>query len=32
VARNFIEKRLEVSLFVFLAVVVLGVVAVKYLF
>jgi len=32
VARNFIEKRLELSLFVFLAVVVLGIVAVKYLF
>ena len=31
-ARNFIEKRLELSLFVFLAVVVLGVVSVKYLF
>lgn len=31
-ARRFIEKRLEVSLLVFLAVVVLGVVAVKYLF
>ena len=32
VARNFIEKRLEVSLLVFLGVVVLGIVAVKYLF
>lgn len=32
VARNFIEKRLELSLFVFLAIVVLGIVAVKYLF
>jgi membrane protein YqaA with SNARE-associated domain len=32
VARNFIEKRLELSLFIFLAVVVLGIVAVKYLF
>lgn len=31
VARNFIEKRLEVSLLVFLGVVVLGIVAVKYL-
>jgi membrane protein YqaA with SNARE-associated domain len=31
-ARRFIEKRLEVSLLVFLLVVVLGVVAVKYLF
>lgn len=31
-ARNFIEKRLEATLFVFLAAVVLGVVAVKYLF
>jgi membrane protein YqaA with SNARE-associated domain len=32
VARRFIEKRLEVSLLVFLAVVIGGVVAVKYLF
>ncbi len=32
VARRFIEKRLEATLFAFLAVVVLGVVAVKYLF
>jgi membrane protein YqaA with SNARE-associated domain len=32
VARDFIEKRLELSLFVFLAVVVLGIVAVKYVF
>jgi membrane protein YqaA with SNARE-associated domain len=32
VARNFIEKRLELSLFIFLAVVVLGIVAVKYVF
>jgi membrane protein YqaA with SNARE-associated domain len=32
VARNFIEKRLELSLFVFLGVVVLGIVAVKYMF
>ena len=32
VARNFIEKRLEASLFIFLAVVVLGIVAVKYVF
>ena len=31
-ARRFIEKRLEVSLFIFLAVVVLGFVAVKYIF
>lgn len=31
-ARQFIEKRLELSLFVFLIVVVAGVVAVKYLF
>lgn len=31
-ARRFIEKRLEVSLLVFLLVVVLGVIAVKYLF
>jgi membrane protein DedA with SNARE-associated domain len=31
-ARGFIEKRLEVSLLVFLAVVIGGVVAVKYLF
>jgi len=32
VARRFIEKRLEVSLLVFLGVVIAGVVAVKYLF
>jgi len=32
VARRFIEKRLEASLLVFLAVVIAGVVAVKYLF
>ena len=32
VARNFIEKRLEASLFGFLLVVILGIVAVKYLF
>ena len=32
VARRFIEKRLEVSLLVFLGVVVAGIVAVKYLF
>ena len=32
VARRFIEKRLEATLFAFLAVVVLGFVAVKYLF
>lgn len=32
VARNFIEKRLEASLLVFLGVVVLGIVAVVYLF
>jgi membrane protein YqaA with SNARE-associated domain len=31
-ARNFIEKRLELSLFVFLAVVILGIVSVKYVF
>jgi membrane protein YqaA with SNARE-associated domain len=31
-ARRFIEKRLEATLFVFLAAVILGVVAVKYLF
>ena len=32
VARNFIEKRLELSLFIFLALVISGIVAVKYLF
>src|SRR6185312_12130653 len=32
VARRFIEKRLELSLLVFLGVVIAGVVAVKYLF
>lgn len=32
VAKNFIEKRLEASLFGFLLVVILGIVAVKYLF
>lgn len=32
VARNFIEKRLEATLFGFLLVVILGIVAVKYLF
>jgi membrane protein YqaA with SNARE-associated domain len=32
VARNFIEKRLEASLFGFLLVVILGIVAVKYVF